>query len=276
MLTESVLKNHFINIVEPEDEEAYKGIIDSVYKYYNEPPGCSTIIGITSIWEFTPIRKEKQIYGAQGSDTINCCVPVQSVAYFSSLIPKIIRKIKYNLLISDDVVKNYLSIYSYGNVDYVPDNFRDIIYNLKGGIQRISLAGLYIVHTPADGDALSLPAINKNMIYSNPFYDVDVVEFFISIPLRYRIKLSPTKSIKRIIYLDKIILRKLAEKYLDKNVVHRKKGFTIPIYKNPYIMNLLNSEKPFYDDIKMVDLESKFRNFMFRLFVKDKSIKISI
>lgn len=101
------VENHYIDIL---DEWKVKDCLFRIPTVYKSPYGRSAAIGVTSMWYNTPLCKEKQVYGAQGADTINCAVPVQSLAFVLSLFPSFIRK--WKSLPPGDVIDLYLALCS--------------------------------------------------------------------------------------------------------------------------------------------------------------------
>jgi len=127
-----------------------------------------------------------------------------------------------------EVINDYLAFISKGLINKIDDELLGKNFSKKESIVQLSLGGMYICHTPCDGDILAVPVINNGKIYSNPFYDVDLIEFCLGVPFRYRFGISVKES--RILFsLEKRIFRKLAENFLPKNLVYRKKGLTLPI-----------------------------------------------
>ena len=260
------VKNLFVDAL---NSEKVRKSLDKIIEIYKIPKGDTASIGVTSLWLHTPIGEEKQIYGAQGADTINCAMGIQNIAYISSFLPGFIRrKISNNL--SDDMIDNYIRICSKGllNLQDMPPIIRNIIQTVEGKIQKLSIAGMLICHTPGDSEVLSAPVINSNVLYSNLFYDVDVAEFFLGLDLRHR--LNFTFSFKEL--LDKLILRKLAKEYQEPEVRKLRKGFNIPLHIYGVNKELERFKPPI--DIPN-DVESKFSAFIFSKYCKSRTLNIS-
>lgn len=255
------VKKHFIDAL---NSEKVKVSLDKIIDVYKVPYGISTSIGVTSLWLHTPLSEEKQIYGAQGADAINCAVGVQNIAYAYSFIPGFIRR---EISLSNDMTDSYIRIRSRGllNSKDIPPIIMNIIQTMEGKIQRLSIAGMLICHTPGDGEVLSAPAINSNVLYSNPFYDVDVAEFFLGLGLRHRLNFR--FSFKEL--MDKIILRELAKKYQDPEVIKMRKGFNIPLHIYGVDKELEKFEAPISIP---ADIESKFAAFIFSKYCKSRNL----
>jgi hypothetical protein len=260
------VKKLFVDALNPEKvREALNKVID-VYKV---PHGLPESVGIASLWLHTPLSTEKQIYGAQGADTITCTVGVQNVAYVYSFIPHFIRSRISNRL-SGDVIDSYIKIYSKSllNSSDMPPTIMGIIQSMPGKIQKLSLAGMLICHSPGDGELLSAPVINSGRLYSNPFYDVDVAEFLLGLSLRHRLSFKP--SVRQ--FLDKVVIRAIAKKYCYKEVV-KKKGFTIPLEIYGIDKELEGFEAP-----TNIPTDSRFRfaAYVFHQYCKFRNIKLGV
>ena len=261
-------EDYYIDFLET---NKYKDMLAYIPILYGFPHGTTTGIGVASLWKNTPIKNEKQIYGAQGCDTVTCSVPAQSHIYILDFLPKFIRGKLHKDIKYDDILQNYFSFSTSGLVsDY--KNFQKYIYPHLSRINLLSLAGLYVVHTPSDGEVLSGPTINHNILFSNPFYDIDVIKFFLTIPIRFRITFS--NKVKTKIYLDKIIVRKLAEKYLPKDLVWRKKGFSVSLERDAQTISLISDIPSNIFGIPLKNNEFKFRAKI--LFDWSKSLGITI
>ncbi len=251
------VENHYMDILEV---QSMKDAMHSIIDIYGMPHGTTTGIGVSSLWKTTPISEEKQIYGAQGSDTINLAVPAQYRIFVCSYLPKFIQHTLHRNLKYADVLENYLSFCSNAIIKDC-SLLRQFLPTNSNRIFTLTLGGIYVVHIPSDGEVLSGPVFRVGALYANPFYDVDLVEFVLGIPLKYRIAFSRHEKTK--IYLDKIVLRRLAQKYLCKEVINRKKGFVVPFYKSNDVMELLNSIPAKVWDIPIETNEQKFSCYLF-------------
>ncbi len=246
-------ENHYIDFLET---DKYKETLSFIPELYKDPCGTTTAIGVASLWKYSPLKKEKQIYGAQGADTIACSVVQQYISYFLNFLPQSIRRKLHRDICHKTLLENYISFNTHGLIsnweelkEYLDPNF--------SSINLLSLGGIYVGHIPADGEALSGPVINNNAVYSNLFYDIDIIKFFLSIPLRYRLAYS--KNTKTKIYIDKLILRKLAERYLPKDLVWRKKGWTVSLARDKQTQSVVANLPEQIFDIPLKNDELKFR-----------------
>ena len=244
--------NHFIDFLETSD---YKDSVYSIPNLYGVPHGTTTGIGVASLWRNSAIGKEKQIYGAQGCDTINCSVPAQYVSYILNFLPKFVRSKLSKGSKYQNLLQNYLSYGTCGLVNSY-NGINEYVAPNVGAVTFLSLAGIYVAHIPSDGEVLSQPVIQLNIPFSNLFYDMDIIEFFLGIPLKFRIGF--TRKMETKVYLDKIIVRKLAERYLPKDLVHRKKGFIVSLGRNEETKGIVSDLPSKIFDIPLINDDYKF------------------
>ncbi len=221
-------ENHFISYLEKED---FLFSFENLFSFYKTINGIDTSLGVVKLYQDFPIENEKQVYYAQNSDTANCSVSSQYVAYFSKFIFYPCRKFLHRYLSQKDCLRNYLNFVSKGLINKNEEFEKRFPKKDFSDIERLSLAGILIVHSQSDSEVVTDPLIHQNILVSNPFFDVDVVEFFLGIPLRYRLafqKKSPTK-----IVIEKSAPKKLAARFFPEEVYKRKKGFNVPLGKLP-------------------------------------------
>ena len=94
---------------------------------------------------------------------------------------------------------------------------------------------MFVAHTPCDGEVLLAPALRKNIIASNIYYDMDLIEYYLRVPLVYRLEFSAESKFH--IAIGKRVFRSIAKRYLPKNIVNRKKGFLVPVKSDLYDLN---------------------------------------
>lgn len=244
----------------PLETREYEKYFNRIIEDYKDPHGTTTSIGVLSLLDKTDIKNEKQVYAAQNTDTMTCSVFAQYSVFFASFFPLFIRKKIYYLFKHGSVLGNYLSILSkdilndFDEEDYFSKKYKLSDFDL---IQYLTLLGMYIGHTPSDGEVLSKPLVNRGIIFSNPYYDVDLIEFNLSVPFWQRLSFS-FKS-KTFLSFEKKLFRKLAEKYLPDDLVYRKKGFTIPNNRDDLSKDFYGKMENIYNTIPLSgDNEKKF------------------
>lgn len=213
----------------PLDTARYSKLIEDSLEIYGNPHGITSQLGIISLWQETDIHKEDQIFFGQNVDTMTCSMPTQYQVYFASFLPKFFRRILHSWIGVGNFINDYLYASSKTRLfssPYESINFMDY----KSKITSLTVAGMLVSHTPGDGEALSLPVLKNGAKFSNPYYDVDLIEFCMNQSLVSRVGIS--RKAKSILCFEKKIFRGLALKYLPKKIVFRKKGFTIPVNKD--------------------------------------------
>lgn len=243
----------------PLETDQYEKLAEESLKLYVNPHGLSSSIGITDLWAKTNLIREKQIYGAQNADTAICSMESQSYSFFLSWLPKVLKSRVSDFFVGDTAVQDYISFLSRGQIKNY-DFLDEILKEGNRVIFDLTLAGMYLCHTPADGEELSLPAINKNIIFSNPFYDIDLIEFCLKIPLKYRLGLN--RKSKIFIGLEKNIFRELALRYLPRELVFRKKGLTVPSNRDKNAICFFEKMPNGYADVRLESGEARFAAFI--------------
>ncbi len=255
----------------PLESKQYQGIISYIPELYKFPHGTTGSIGVTSLWKNSQIKNEKQIYGAQNCDTVTCSMFSQYIQYFLRFLPKFIRRKLHKNIKYKDILQNYISFSTHGLVHEYED-LRKYLDPQSSTITLLSLAGMYLIHTPSDGEELSGPVISHNILFSDPFYDIDLIEFFLSVPLKFRIAFS--KDSKTKIVLDKVIFRKLAERYLPKDLVYRKKGLTVSFDRDEYTQKLVKSFPRNIKGFSLSDNEMRFSAKMISDWCRSVGVKL--
>jgi asparagine synthetase B (glutamine-hydrolysing) len=261
------VRQHFIDYVESED---YAPAFQSIAQTYGGPHGTSTAIGVTGLWQNTPIAKERQIFLGQNTDTMTCSVPAQYLVYLSSFLPRFILK-RYGLP-CDDVLRNYLHLASRRTLSDHPSLALLAARSDLSTLQRLTVAGMYIAHTPSDGEVLAQPAIHRNILVSNPYYDMDLIEFCLSLPLRHRLSFSENSKAK--VKLEKNIFRYVALKHLPRELVFRKKSFTISFERDRRTQSFMSSLPTCLMGIDLKDAESRFAAGVFALWGEQYGLRL--
>jgi len=212
------------HVVDALETDAYSSLIEDLPGIYGAPHGTPTGLGVASLWQHSPLAEEKQVFFGQNSDTIMGCMPAQYLAYFTQFLPGPLRRKAHPTLNQHTLIANYLSFARRFAGDTAPFQLPPFPGHLSG-VQKLILAGMFMAHTPADGEVLSQPAIRRNILVSDPYYDVDLVEFCLGIPFRHRVEFSRESRIG--LAFEKHLLQQLALRYLPEDIVFRKKGFVV-------------------------------------------------
>jgi hypothetical protein len=213
----------------PFDTTSYGYYADTGTSAYANPCGATSLLAISCIVAGTPVRQESHIFFAQNADTATGSVADQSLLYFASFIPTALRKYAHRLLTSTSLMDNFVALRTSGLLAK-----SDVLKRYDTGtysrIELLTLAGMLFGHTPVDGDIVIQPSLKAGQRIANIFYDVDVIEFLMGLPIRHRIGLS--RESKFGFGIIKRILKRVAIKFLSDDVVNRKKGLTVPLAKD--------------------------------------------
>jgi len=230
------VQNHFIDTIEYKN---YSELFPLIAQIYGIPHGTTLSIGVGSLWKNTPIKNEQQIFFGQNSDTMTCSVGIQVRMYFRQFLPKFIKKkgkVEYHgklyELPDDEILHNYIYLRSKGLVNEYPQIYNVCEISNITNLQLLTIAGMYFGHTPNDSEDMSQPAINRNIIISNPYYDMDLIEYILGIPIRHRLSFIIKRKYTKIYPIfKKRVIQKLALKYLPEELVLKKKGFIVSLRK---------------------------------------------
>lgn len=251
---------HYFRDVDPKKYDDYLSKVSSLYK---TPNGTATTLNIASLWTETNIRNESQLYFAQNTDTFTSSVPAQVNAIIMQKIPTALRKFIVDMPF-DKVIQNYLyhssrgRIWTHSNEEYVQKS--------ADSVTKIAQAGMYIAHTPSDSEAINSPSIASDQLCSNPYYDIDLIEYYLSLPVKYKMDIN--KKQKTLLSFEKKLFREIAVNYLPADLVYRKKGFVLPKERNElskvFFNNLPNEQfgvkvKNNYDKLSLEILRRSFR-----------------
>jgi len=212
------------HVVDALETDAYPSLIDDLPGIYGTPHGTPTGLGVASLWQRSSLADEKQVFFGQNSDTIMGCMPAQYLAYFTQFLPGPLRRKAHPTLNRRTLIANYLSFARRFAGDTAPFHLPPFP-DRTSAIQKLILAGMFMAHTPADGEVLSQPAIRRDILASDPYYDVDLVEFCLGIPFRHRVAFSRESRIG--LAFEKHLLQQLALRYLPEHIVFRKKAFVV-------------------------------------------------
>jgi asparagine synthetase B (glutamine-hydrolysing) len=242
------------HVIVPLETESYGRLVAASRELYVNPLGQSTMIGVTSLWDGTSIGDRPQVYLGQNTDTMTCSVTQQNLVYFLHRLPRAAKRRIDRRLGHDGALAEYLSLYTHGQITgYEPF---ERAYPGVGPLRVLTLAGMLVVHSPVDGECLSSPVVRRGHLAANPYCDMDMVEFCMRIPVRHRIDFSRSSRIR--IRLDKRVFRRLAERYLPGELVHRKKAFTVPLGRDDATRNFDDSLPSTFAGRRLVSSQERF------------------
>ncbi|MEX0998931.1 MAG: asparagine synthase-related protein [Thermodesulfobacteriota bacterium] len=252
----------------PLDTSTYCELVQKSGETYGNPTGITSQIGTISIFEKSLIGEEQVFFG-QNADTLTCSMPAQYSLFFLGMLPRAIRNALHPWLGRGDYLSDYLSFVTKGQIIEVP-GLRVRTLGMKR-YQVLTIAGMLVGHTPSDGEIFSLPLVKDGKLFSNPFYDMDLIEFFLSRPIDERISFSRESPIG--ICFEKKLFRKLALKHLPRELVFRKKGLTIPFEKDDESRDFLLSLPKEINGIKLNHTEERMAADILNKFMTKYSLR---
>jgi asparagine synthetase B (glutamine-hydrolysing) len=209
----------------PLDTKDYAALTSKSLQVYGNPRGISSQIGLISLWQESPIGQEEQVFCGHNADTIVCAMPSQYQTYFSSWLPRVVRRKVHPWIGVGNYREDYLSVVSRTRFRSVPI-LDEAFLGRVSRVQGLTVLGMLVGHT-GEGEAFSLPVVKNNKIFSDPYFDMDLIEFCLNQSFINRVGIS--RNAKTILYFEKKISRALALQYLPRDLVFRKKGMTVPI-----------------------------------------------
>ncbi len=204
----------------------YHKLSEAIPKLYRSPHGSSSAMAVTSLWQKTPVRLEKQIFFGQNCDVITNAMDNRYFDVFSKTLFRL-RRQKWGASAVDDMFDLYLQRHTRNMLQSTPFSLRNICNaEILNNFQMIAVAGMYLGRTPLDSETITGPAIANNLLIGNPYYDMDLIEFLLGLRLNHKLVASKNNNL---VTLDKKIIRQAALiNGLPQELVYRKKGFTVP------------------------------------------------
>lgn len=214
---------------------------NDLIKLYKDPHLTSPSLAQVQLWQANQMSQLDAIAFAQGSDTLACSVHSQNNIWFMMMFPLWMRKYIFGDKYSSNLTHNFLTYMHTGmlNRGEFQSNLSDWKYHKLTNIQQLILLGMLYGHTPSDSELFVLPTLNNNQMIINPFYNMDLIEKSLSLPIWTRLSLDLTKDTK--LYIDKKIIKKLAEKNLTRTKNVSKKGYTINV--NNDVLDKIGNKK---------------------------------
>ena len=249
----------------------YSSYLNHSLEHYTNPNGAFSQLAIVSILEETDIQKLRQVFSGQNSDTVTCSVPAQSLMFFMSFVPSFFGRYLHPALKAHSVIDRYVSFMTSDMVKHYPP-----LERFKKGystLQQLTLAGMLFGHTPVDGEILFLQSLRGGAIPSNPYYDMDVVEFLLGLPLRHRLTWTRESRIR--VALGKRVLRAVAARYLPKDIVQNKKGLSIPTAHDPHSISFFNSLPTHMRGLTLKTLGQRFSAAVLQQWMKKHGLSLS-
>lgn len=220
----------------PFETTSYVEYVTQATKAVGTPVGAASVMAIACMTKHTDVLKESHVYFAQNADTATASVADQSLTYFAHCLPAFVRRALHRLFTSHSPVENFVALRTTGLLRRIP-----FLQSLDSypTLQALTLAGMLLAHTPVDGDIVIEFSLKRGQRVSNLFYDVDVIEYLMGIPLWQRLALSG--DWRRPLMIRKNVLRTLARPILPKAVIERKKGLSVPVHTDHHARAFFDS-----------------------------------
>ena len=258
------IKQHEIHYLETGD---YESAMSSLPQLFGIPHGNPTGMGIAKLWENTSISEREQLYVGQNCDTMLGAMRAQYLSYFLQPIPAFIRKRIHPALTHDTVAEDYMHLarnYQCGLSELVipeiPSHFTRL--------QQVIMAGMFIVQTPHDSEVFTQASFNQGQRVASPYHNMDLVEFSMGLPFTKRFAFDEG----RLPAIEKRVAQRLAARYLPKDVVFRKKAFTVPFHRDQRSKTLYSGLPERIFGLPLVKAHERFGGEILMRWLKDKEL----
>ena len=142
----------------------------------------------------------------------------QYYSYFLSPLPRFVRRRLHRTQGHASAVANFLHIS--GNYDRGPDEL--VLPRLPAEfstMQQLIAICMYIHYS----ESFMQPSIAAGQGVDSPYHNIDLVEFVMGLPLRRRL----ARTRRNLPAIEKRVIQKLALRHLPRDIVLRKKAFTV-------------------------------------------------
>lgn len=262
------VRSHTVVPVETADFAKY---LESTKNYYPTPNGVITNLAIASLWANSDISKSAQIWSGQNADTIAAAMPQQYFAYLVSLAPNWLRRIARTGASGTlrDVYSRRLTRQS---DPLIPAWIDDLIPGELTRIEQVTLLGMLLGPTPADGESMSMPVLTNGISFGDPYLDCDLIEYMMGLKLRLRVVLknkgrSPVKFEKR-------VFNNLAQRLFGFDTRAPKKSFVVPLEKDAHAVNFKNGLSASFGNRSLVGNDARFAGTQLNEWIKLKELDI--
>jgi asparagine synthetase B (glutamine-hydrolysing) len=252
----------------PLDTARYAHHVRESGRLYGGPHAVTTMIGVASLYEGSGIGDEQQVYLGHNTDTMTCSTGSQYLVYFTHRLPRALKRRLHPTLCHTSPLSDFLSFQSQGRVTE-HERFARAYGHLEP-IQLLTLAASYVTQTPAHSEVLVQPVLRQGALAADPYYDMDLFELCLRMPLRHRVR--ATRESKIGIAMEKRVFRKLAERYLPPEIVHRKKAFTIPFARDDASRAYEAALPTSFDGRSVTGLRERFAAEVLGRFASDRGL----
>ncbi len=231
--------------------ENYDSLFRQLPDFYRLPHASPTGLGVLSLAQNTSLMQHSVLLNGVLVDTYTSATPEIHLTFFSPYFPSFLRS-RHDLPYSDSIA-NLAHFRSKGIVKNI-----DPIYQTCAahqGLARHVIACLLATNGANMIEPMLQPLLNARIPLTSPFFDMDVIEFCLGVPMwhsiRWRRAMMP-------ITLDKTLFRLLAREYDYPLPIHLKKGFHIPLERDEAARRF-NAQLPsHWNGIRLVNEEHRF------------------
>jgi len=239
------------------DRTIFSQFPQSFNQTYSTPHASSTALGVASIWSKSDIGKYDQVWFGQNCDTMFGSMYSQNDTWILSYLPKFIRRRLSLKQRFSNLSSNYTSYISKGYLTNPQSLIRPLQSKLShlSRFQRLIALGMYIGHTPADSEVLSMPVYHHHHVIANPYYDMDLIEWVVGLNPFWSLEINSKHNTR--IGINKKIAIQATSDYLPLEVVQRKKAFLVNLQRSTFGQNLSHRLLSQYLGIDLIDEDSQ-------------------
>ncbi len=229
------VRQHHIHNLETAE---YPCLFDRLDELYGQPHGTRTALGVAGLWFHTPIGEERQLFSGENNDSLNGALAAQYLTWFASYLPLALRKRR---LPYKDAGKSFVYFTSQGYYDDISLLTTVSQYQAMSRLQKLILAAMY-VSCISDSEVVALPAMRAGIIASDPYCDMDLVEFVMGVPLIQHIQVVRKKP--PVVLAKKAFQRLLLRYVPTAERGYRKKAFTVSLERDEQSRMLYETRLP--------------------------------
>ena len=205
----------------------YAGLLARQSEVYRDPVGIPATLGIGHLWLNSPIADERQVFVGHMADTMFGTVPSQYLSLFAWHLPY--RWRKPYLPYRNDLPRSYAHFTSRGLLTAGAPVLDGVMY--APGLSTLDkLVLTCTLYGARGGEPFTLPAVARHVPIGNPYYDMDLVEFAMGIPLWRKLKFTPRGRYP--LALERYVSQQFALRYLPPEVVFRSKSLIVSLRRD--------------------------------------------
>ncbi len=253
------------------DTSDYPRMMDKTLTLFQLPKGIPTVLGVASLWDNTSIGTEKQLFFGQNCDNIMGSMTAQYLTMMLQPFPSTIRQRIHPALCHSDMLKNYLHLAKNFSGDHAELSILQSSSDMSQ-MEKLIVAAMGTVGN-SSSEVFTQPAFTQGIMINNPYHNVDLVEFVMGLPLRFRLSFTKRRGIP-IPVTEKHLIQKLAERYLPASMTKRKKAFTVSFDRDDVTRRLYEDLPEEFIGVSLDNENEKFSGAMLQRWIKQVGVKI--